>query len=34
MSASGTYETYRLREIGSAFEVTPDVGPPFTEVRV
>jgi hypothetical protein len=33
-SANGTYETYWLGDIGSAFEVKPDIGPPFTEVRV
>jgi hypothetical protein len=34
MSLIGTYGTYRLGEIGSAFEVKPDTGPPFTEVSV
>ena len=34
MSASGTYETSGLSGIGSAFEVKPDTGPPFAEVRV
>jgi hypothetical protein len=33
-SAVGTYETYWLGEIGSAFEVKPDIGPSFEEVRV
>jgi hypothetical protein len=33
-SAAGTSETSRLSEIGAAFEVKPDIGPPFTEVRV
>jgi hypothetical protein len=30
MSALGTSETYGLGEIGSAFEVKPDIGPPLT----
>jgi hypothetical protein len=34
MSALGTYETYGLDEIRSAFEVKPDTGPPFAKVRV
>jgi len=34
MSVPGTYETYALGEIGSAFKVKPDTGPPFAEVRV
>src|SRR6478752_4523790 len=34
MSGSGTYETYGLGAIGSASEVKPDIGPPFTEVQV
>ena len=29
----GTYETYWLGEVGSAFEVKPDIGPSFEEVR-
>jgi len=33
-SASGTYETYGLGEIASAFKVKPDTGPPIAEVRV
>ena len=32
--AFGTYETSGLSGIGSAFEVKPDTGPPFAEVRV
>jgi len=34
MSADGTDETYRLVQIGVAFEVKPDIGPLFSEVRV
>jgi hypothetical protein len=34
MTGIGTYETYGLREIGSAFEVKPDIGPPFAEIRI
>jgi len=34
MSGYGTYETCGLGEIWSAFEVNPDTGPPFAEVRV
>jgi len=34
MSAVGTYETYGLGQIWSAFKVKPDTGPPFAEVRV
>jgi hypothetical protein len=30
----GTYETYGLGDIVSAFKVKPDTGPPFAEVRV
>ena len=33
-SASATYETYGLGQIWSAFQVKPDIGPPFAEVRV
>jgi hypothetical protein len=33
-TASGTCEKYGLGGIGSAFEVKPDIGPLFTEVRV
>ena len=32
MTAIGTYETYGLGKIGSAFEVEPDWARPFTEV--
>ena len=31
-SAHGTYETFWLAEIGSAFKVKADIGPPFAEV--
>jgi hypothetical protein len=34
MTPFGTYETYGLGEIASAFGVKPDIGSPFTEVRV
>ena len=33
MSAFGTYETCRPGEIGSAFNVKPDIAPPFAQVR-
>jgi len=34
MSGNGTYETYGLGEIESAFKVKADTAPPFAEVRV
>jgi hypothetical protein len=34
ISGFGTYETYGLGEVASAFEVKPDIGPPLAEVRV
>jgi hypothetical protein len=34
MSALGTYEKFGLGEIGSAFEVKPEIGPSFAKVPV